>query len=71
MIIVQAGNFSKINKRAGYIIRPCRLGIFKKKDHKKMCRLEKFPKSINLQDVIRECRLKSIQKNNKSIVYIY
>ena len=56
VIIVQAGKFPKINKRAG-CNKAVQAGIFQKSIVKKPCRLEKFPKLINVQDVIRLCRL--------------
>ena len=55
VINMQAGKISKINKRAGGN-KAVQAGIFQKsivKNHKKV---EKFQKSINVQEVIRLCR---------------
>jgi hypothetical protein len=52
VIIVQAGKLRKINKRAG-CNKAVPVGIFQKSIVKISCRLEKFQKLINVQDVIR------------------
>jgi len=61
VIIVQAGKFPKINKRAG-CNKAVQVGIFQKSIVKKSCWLEKFQNLINVQDVIRPCRLEFFKK---------
>ena len=58
---MQAGNFSRINKRAGGN-NAVQVGIFQNslvKNHKKWKKIEK---SINVQEVIRACRLEIFKK---------
>ena len=56
VIIMQAGNFSRINKRAGGN-NAVQVGIFQnslvENHHKKWKKIEKL---INVQEVIRACR---------------
>ena len=61
VINVQAGKFPGINKRAG-CNKAVQVGIFQESIVKKTCRLEKFQKLINMQDVIRPCRLDFFKK---------
>ena len=61
VINVQAGKFPEINKRAG-CNKAVQVGIFQKSIVKKPCRLEKFLKLINVQDVISPCRLEFFKK---------
>ena len=61
VINVQAGKFPGINKRAG-CNKAVQVGIFQESIVKKACRLEKFQKLINVQDVIRPCRLDFFKK---------
>ena len=61
VINVQAGKFPGINKRAG-CNKAVQVGIFQESIVKKTCRLEKFQKLINVQDVIRPCRLDFFKK---------
>ena len=61
VINVQAGKFPGINKRAG-CNKTVQVGIFQESIVKKTCRLEKFQKLINVQDVIRPCRLDFFKK---------
>ena len=61
VINVQAGKFPGINKRAG-CNKAVQVGIFQESIVKKTCRLEKFLKLINVQDVIRPCRLDFFKK---------
>ena len=61
VIIVQAGKIPKINKCAGGN-KAVQVGNFQKSIVKKQCRLEKFLKLINVQDVIRPCRLDFFKK---------
>ena len=61
VINVQAGKFPGINKRAG-CNKAVQVGIFQESIVKKTCRLEKFQKLINVQDVIRLCRLDFFKK---------
>ena len=61
VINVQAGKIPKMNKRAG-CNKTVQVGIFQKSIVKKLCRLEKFLKLINVQDVIRPCRLDFFKK---------
>ena len=59
---MQAGKISKINKRAGGN-KAVQAGIFQKsivKNHKKK---SKFQKLINIQDVIRPCRMEIFKKS--------
>ena len=58
---MQAGKISEIDKRAG-CNKAVQVGIFQKSIVKKLCWLEKFPKLINVQDVIRPCRLEFFKK---------
>ena len=58
---MQAGKFLKINKRAGWN-KAVQVGIFKKLLKWNACRLENFPKLINVQDGIRPCRLEFFKK---------
>ena len=58
---MQAGKFPGINKRAG-CNKAVQVGIFQESIVKKTCRLEKFQKLINVQDVIRPCRLDFFKK---------
>ena len=58
---MQAEKFPKINKHAG-CNKALQVGIFKKSIGKKLCWLEKFQKLINVQDVIRPCRLEFFKK---------
>ena len=60
VINVQAGKFPGI-KRAG-CNKAVQVGIFQESIVKKTCRLEKFQKLINVQDVIRPCRLDFFKK---------
>ena len=58
---MQAGNFSRIDKRAGGN-NPVQVGIFQNslvKNHKKWKKIEKL---INVQEVIRACRLEIFKK---------
>ena len=58
---MQAGNFSRINKRAGGN-NAVQVGIFQNslvKNHKKWKKIEKL---INVQEVIRACRLEIFKK---------
>ena len=58
---MQAGNFSRINKRAGGN-KAMQVGIFQNslvKNHKKWKNLKKI---INVQEVIRPCRLEIFTK---------
>ena len=61
VIIVQAGKFPKINKRAG-CNKAVQVGIFQKSIVKKPCRLKNFPKLINVQVGIRLCRVEFFKK---------
>ena len=61
VIIMQAGKFPKINKRAG-CNKAMQVGIFQKSIVKKSSWLENFQKLINMQDVIRPCRLENFKK---------
>ena len=61
VIITQAGKFPKINKRAG-CNKAMQVGIFQKSIVKKSNLLENFQKFINVQDVIRPCRLENLEK---------
>ena len=61
VINVQAGKFPGINKRAG-CNKAVQVGIFQESIVKKTCRLENFQKLINVQDVIRPCRLDFFKK---------
>ena len=61
VIIMQAGKFSKINKHAG-CNKTMQVGIFQKSIVKKSSWLENFQKLINVQDVIRPCRLENFKK---------
>ena len=61
VINMQAGKFPGINKRAG-CNKAMQVGIFQESIVKKTCRLEKFQKLINVQDVIRLCRLDFFKK---------
>ena len=65
VINVQAGNFSEINKPAG-CNKPMQVGNFQESIVRKTCRQENFLKLINVQDVIRPCRLDFFQKINKT-----
>ena len=56
VIIMQAGKFPKINKRAG-CNKAMQVGIFLKSIVENSILPENFPKLINVQDVIRPCRL--------------
>ena len=56
VIIMQAGKFPKINKCAGYN-KAMQVGIFQKSMVKKSSLQQNFYKVINVQDVIRPCRL--------------
>ena len=58
---MQAGKFSEINKRAG-CNKAMQVGIFQKSIVKKSSLLENFQKLINMQDVIRPCRLENFKK---------
>ena len=60
-ISVQAGKFPKINKHAG-CNKAMQVGIFQKSIVKKSSWLENFQKIINVQDVIRPCRLENYKK---------
>ena len=61
VIIMQAGKFPKINKRAG-CNKAMQVGIFQKTIVKKSSLLEISQKLINVQDVIRPCRLENFEK---------
>ena len=61
VIIMQAVNFPKINKRAG-CNKAMQVGVFQKSIVKKSSWLEIFQKIINMQDVIRPCRLENFKK---------
>ena len=61
VIIMQAGNLPKINKCAG-CNKAMQVGIFQKSIVKKSSLLENFQKLINVQDVIRPCRLENFKK---------
>ena len=58
---MQAGNFPKINKRAG-CNKVMQVGIFQISIVKKSSLLEIFQKVINVQDVITPCRLECCKK---------
>ena len=58
---MQAGKISKINKRAG-CNKAMQVGIFQKTIVKKSSLQENFPNLINMQDVIRPCRLENFEK---------
>ena len=60
-INVQAGKFPKINKRTG-CNKAMQVEVFQKSIVKKSSLLENFQKLINMQDVIRPCRLKNFKK---------
>ena len=66
VIIMQAGKFPKINKRAG-CNKAMQVGIFQKSIVKKSSCLESFQILVNVQDVIKPCRLEFLKINsNKS-----
>ena len=59
VIIMQAGNFPKTNKHAG-CNKAMQVEIFQKSIVKKSSWLKNFRKLINVQDVIRPCRLETL-----------
>ena len=61
VIIMQAGKFPKINKRAG-CNKAMQVGIFQNSIVERSSLLGNFQKLINLQDVIRPCRLENFEK---------
>ena len=61
VIIMQAGKFPKINKHAG-CNKAMQVGIFQKSIVKKSSLLANFQKLINMQNVIRPCRLEFFKK---------
>ena len=61
VIIMQAGKIPKINKHAG-CNKAMQVGIFQVSIVKKSSLLENFQKLINVQDVIRPCRLENFKK---------
>ena len=65
VINVQAGKFPGINKRAG-CNKAVQVGIFQESIVKKPCRLKQSQKLINVQDVLRPCRLDFFKKYNKT-----
>ena len=58
---MQAGKISKIDKRAGGN-KAVQVGIFQKSIVKKLYKKETFQKLINVQEVIRPCRLEIFKK---------
>ena len=61
VIIMQAGKFPRINKRAG-CNKAMQVGIFQKSLVKKLSLLGYCQKLINVQDVIRPCMLENFVK---------
>ena len=61
VIIMQAGNFSKIDNCAG-CNKAMQVGIFQNSIVKRSSLLGNFQKLINVQDVIRPCRLENFEK---------
>ena len=61
VIIMQAVKFPKINKHAG-CNKAMQVGLFQKSIVKKSNLLENFQKLINMQNVIRPCRLENFKK---------
>ena len=61
VINMQAGNLSEFNKRTG-CNKAVLVGIFQKLIVEKSQKMEKFQKLINVQDVIRPCRLEFFKK---------
>ena len=61
VIIIQAGKFPKINKHAG-CNKAMQVGIFQTSIVKYSICVENIPNLINVQDVIRPCRLECCKK---------
>ena len=61
VIIMQAGKFFKINKRAG-CNKVMQVGFFLKSIVENSILPENFQKLINVQDVLRSCRLENFEK---------
>ena len=58
---MQAGKFFKTNKHAGSN-KAMQVGIFSKSIVENSILPENFPKLIDVQDVIRPCRLENLKK---------
>ena len=61
VIVMQVGNFPKINKCAG-CNKAMQVGIFQKSVVKDLISEKNIPKIINVQDVIRPFRLEFLKK---------